>query len=267
MRSLLIAIQKSKKYAALPKQVVLTEIKNYFKKYPKQKKILEKPKAKQYKKLMQVIRGQLHKIHGSFQTTKKGKREELAKYFTPTTIKKLLTTNRSTKERLAIYPTLYKKLFAITKKPASILDLGCGLNPLAFPYMQLKKVTYFAYDIDKEDCSYSNQYFSKTKAITGKATVADIRKISTFPLTDVTLLFKILDPVDQGKGHKRSEHLIKKLRSPWIIASFSTTTVSGKAMRHPYRGWFERMLHRLQLPFKKVTTPNEVFYLINKHKN
>ena len=54
-------------------------------------------------------------------------------------------------ERISIYKDLYKQIFKITKKPKSILDLGCGLNPLSYPLMNLKNVTYNACDIAIND--------------------------------------------------------------------------------------------------------------------
>ena len=45
----------------------------------------------------------------------------------------ILTLHSSTRERLPILDRFYRAVFEITGQPASILDLGCGLNPLACP--------------------------------------------------------------------------------------------------------------------------------------
>src|SRR5687767_1641323 len=37
----------------------------------------------------------------------------------------------STRERLPILEHFYRDIFALTGPPASLLDIGCGLNPLA----------------------------------------------------------------------------------------------------------------------------------------
>jgi len=79
-------------------------------------------------------------------------------------------------------------------------------------------------------------------------------------------LFKVLDPLEQGKGHKLSEVLIKAIPAKWIVVSFATKTVAGKPMRHPERGWIERMLDRIGYKFSKFKTSNELFYIIQKFK-
>ena len=56
-----------------------------------------------------------------------------------------LSCNRrfSTKERIDYYPKIYSEIFRIAGKPGIIADLGCGVNPFSFPYMNLKKLNLF----------------------------------------------------------------------------------------------------------------------------
>ena len=80
-------------------------------------------------------------------------------------------------------------------------------------------------------------------------------------LVDVCFMFKFLDPIED-KGHKLSEEIIKLIKARYIVISFSTKTVSGKKMNHPYRGWIEKMLERIKKDFEKISLENEVFYII-----
>ena len=258
IKFLIKEIKKNKKYKTIAEEVILREIKEYFKK---------NPDATEDKSTIKEIRAQLHKSYSSFQTKKKNKRE---KYLEELDTDKLLSITLSTKERLDDYKKLYQNIFKITGKPKTIIDIGCGLNPVSYPLMSLKKLTYLVYDIDEEDIKFLNKYFKimKSKGLNGKAEILDVRnnkKIFSLPSSDIILLFKVLDLIDK-ENHKPSEELIKILikKTDFIIASFATKTITRKQMKYPKRKWFELMLERLNLKFKIIETSNEIYYVVSK---
>jgi hypothetical protein len=238
---------KKNKYESIPDFIIKEE--------------LEKHLHKTYKKkqLIKLVRSKLHKIYGTFQIKKKKKLQALIE-----DPEKIIETTISTKERLPIYETLYKDIFYITGKPKTILDLASGLNPASYKFLKIKP-KYIAIDINQEDISFLNNFFKKHK-INGKAMLMKIDKntLSKLPKSDMVFLFKALDTLEPKKGHKFAELLIKSLKTKYIIVSFPTKTISQKQMRHPYRGWIERMLKRLGFSFKTLIYPNEIFYIIKK---
>jgi hypothetical protein len=258
MNSLINKI-KSKKYSTLGDEIIEQEINLFLEK---------KPKAKD-KVIIKEVKARLHKIYGSFQINKKKKRDTLLEELkeNPSSIdlhRKILETNLSTKERLKGYNTVYHRIFLITGKPKSILDLGSGINPISYPFLECNP-SYLAIEIDEEDVNFINEYF-KIKNIKGKAELKAINKenIESLPKTDVTFLFKVIDPLEVKKGHKFSEELLKSIKSKYIVASFSTKTISNKMMKYPRRGWFEKLLTRLKYKFRIVKTQNEFYYVIYK---
>ena len=65
--------------------------------------------------------------------------------------RQILDLHSSTRERLPILERFYPAIFEATGRPGSILDLGCGLNPVALPWMGLSAgARYIALDIDRE---------------------------------------------------------------------------------------------------------------------
>ncbi len=46
----------------------------------------------------------------------------------------LLQTHVSTRERASCYDAFYRQLFGLVAPPRSILDVGCGLHPLSYPF-------------------------------------------------------------------------------------------------------------------------------------
>ena len=240
---------KSKKYKTLSDDLIELEIENYLK---------SNIKATE-KQIIKAVKGRLHKIYGSFQIKKRKKRGKYIK-----DPKKALGTNLSTKERINIYKELYKKIFQITGKPKTILDIGAGMNPISYKFLGVKP-KYIAIEIDKEDVKFLNNFF-KINKINGKAILMHIneKNIKKLPKSDLTFLFKAIDPIEIKKGHKLAEKLVKELKSKNIIISFPTKTISQKQMNYPQRGWIEQMLKRLKLEFKILKYPNEIFYIIKK---
>lgn len=49
-------------------------------------------------------------------------------------IQHLLQTHVSTQERAPVYPAFYRRLFDLVGPPRTVLDLGCGLHPLSYPF-------------------------------------------------------------------------------------------------------------------------------------
>jgi len=145
--------------------------------------------------------------------------------------------------------------------------LGAGLNPISIPYMQLEKLNYYSYDVNEEDKKFLNDFYKSLK-INGLAEILDLTEIRNYeilPKSDVIFMFKFLDSVEK-KGHKLAEDVIKTLinKTRFIVASFSSKTITGKNMNYPYRGWIERMLERIKLKFDRLEFDNEIFYIISK---
>jgi len=273
INELIKQIKKNKKYNSISDDIILDELKKYMK-YNNQNKIINN------KQIIKEIRSNLHRLYSSYQTKKKNKRnkylEQLKLEIKNNNIisitKKLLSLTVSTKERLDNYEKIYSKIFEITEEPKTILDLGAGLNLLSFPFMKLKKLTYFSYDIDEEDKKFLNNYFDimKPLGLSGKAEIIDVRdskQVSNLPSADVVFIFKTLDLIDI-KNNKPSEELITTLfktnKTKFIVASFATKTLTRKYMNFPKRKGFEFMLERIGLKFKYFSTDNEVFYVIWK---
>ncbi|MBX4196552.1 hypothetical protein KW805_03115 [Candidatus Pacearchaeota archaeon] len=199
---------------------------------------------KESKVIMKSVREKLRKLTGRFQYTSKKEN--------------ILDAHASTKERKEDYPFLKSMLKDLNVQ--SILDLGCGLNPLA---LADSSMTYYAVDIKEDELKIIHDYF-KLNNIKGKAFFYDVRKIKDdLPKTDITLILKLFD-VLETKGHKLAETMINNIHSKFILISFSTKTLSGKPMNHPQRGWIEHLLARLNYEFKTFTTKNEIFYLAEK---
>ena len=244
-------IKKKKELKEISDDFVREELFNYFKQNLK-KSFSFNQKSKQYKETLKKVRAKLRRVYGLFRNKIDYTKSE----------PEILQAHSSTKERLAIYNKLYHEIFKITKKPKTILDLGCGVNPLSIKYMKIKP-TYYAYDLSKEEVKAINQFFKKNE-ISGKAQVKDILTVKQFPQADLAFLFKMTDVLDQGKGHKTTEKVIKLIPAKFVVVSFPTKTMSGKKMNFPRRKWIELMCERLGYTYNLIEFNNELFYVIKK---
>jgi len=242
-------IKEKPELSDLPNSLVKEVLENYLKK----NKLKIPENKKQLKLIVKEIRAELRKYTGRFQIKDKKRRELLEK----NKIQDLLKTHSSTRERINQYDTLKNLIKKLG--PKSILDLGCGLNPIAIS-KSFPKIKYFVYDIKGNELKLIDYFFKKNK-ISGQTFLKDIKSLKKFPKTDLTLILKTLDIIET-KNHDHAREILKKLKSKNIIVSFSTKTLSGKPMRFTRRLWFENILESLGKKFKTKKIDNEIFYIM-----
>ena len=245
MDRLIAEIKQKHEFRDLPNSFIKNILESYL-----QKQKISIPYNKENRKLLvKIIRAKLRKSAGQYIEKTKSKLSSN---------QELLKLHKSTNERLKEYE--YIKSLIEQLKPQSILDLGCGLNPMAIAKPNIK---YYAYDIKADYLYLVKEYFEKNK-IKGEVQHEDITQVNNFPKTDVCLMLKLLDIL--GKNKKEiAKKLFTKLNSNNLIVSFATRTLSGKPMNRPYRRWFENLLKDLNLEYKLHRTNNEIFYVIKKN--
>jgi 16S rRNA (guanine(1405)-N(7))-methyltransferase len=138
-----------------------------------------------------------------------------------------LSLHSSTRERLPILDQFYEGVFSVTGEPASVLDLGCGLNPLALPWMALgTNARYVALDIDAERVRFLNRYL----ALAGLEPAARYQDLLARPpedAVDVALLLK-MSPSLERQEPGATLRLLAQLSSPWIVVSFAVKSLGGR---------------------------------------
>lgn len=222
------------------------------------------PRTKEYNQLRSDVREQLRKIYGVFFTSKynakkEGYVQELIKADNEQTRQDLLKLHRSSAERLATYPLLYQQLFAITNQPTSILDLGCGFNPFAYPYLGCKP-SYHCADIACEDLKLIKQYLD-SQNINNSIHCIDLSKpenIKQLPKADIAFAFKLFDSLED-REFNITEQILEAIPADILIASFPTKSI-GQKKTIGDRVWFEKLITGKELA--RVTLSNEQFYVI-----
>lgn len=251
MQKIVDCIKQKFELKNLPSSLVEKTLNEYLKK----NKLNLPESEKELKLIVKEVRSQLRKYAGQYAS--KGNLKKRENLLSEGNIDDLLKEHSSTRERIQDYPLIKDIISKIN--PKTILDLGCGINPIA---LASKESTYYAYDINDEDLKIVREFF-KINNIDGEVIQKDIRENIVFPKVDLCIIFKVLDIL----GPERNEvtlKLLSKIDSKVFLVSFATRTLSGKKMNSPYRRWFERILENLKLNYEVKRTNQEMIYIIRK---
>lgn len=81
-----------------------------------------------------------------------------------TLLRSIMRSHHSMRERLPFLDDFYRALFDGIDPVRSVLDLGCGLNPLALPWMHLPAdAIYLACDVDREQIDFLDWWLAHSR--------------------------------------------------------------------------------------------------------
>ena len=170
----------------------------------------------------------------------------------------------STRERLPYLDTFYSSIWAITGIPQRVMDLGCGLNPLALPWMGLGDATYLASDVDRRPLETVRQFLE----LAGQPHRVEVRDLVSAPPTDaadVALLLKLIPTLDRQDAGAATR-LLDELRVPDAVISFPRRSLGGRAkgQERTYRERIEGLVAdstRVR-GVVEASVPNELVFVV-----
>jgi 16S rRNA (guanine(1405)-N(7))-methyltransferase len=181
--------------------------------------------------------------------------------------RQILDQHSSTRERLPILDRFYPAILSVTGQPAAILDLGCGLNPLALPWMDLPAAArYIALDIDAARIAFLNRYL----ALAGLESLARCQDLLAHPpddLADVAFLLK-MSPSLERQEPGATPRLIERLRAPSIVVSFAVKSLGGreKGMVEHYQRQFSEWIEERGWPVDELVFETELVFVVKKQR-
>lgn len=178
----------------------------------------------------------------------------------------VMARHTSTRERLPILDEFYATLFAaLPEPPGRILDVACGLNPLARPWLPLPPTTsYVACDIYADQVAFLNDFF----ALAGLPGLAEVRDVISRPPdepADLALVLKTL-PCLEAIDRRAPERLLDALQAPRLLVSFPAQTLGGrrKGMAAHYEAQFGRLLDARGWTARRFEFATELAFLVEK---
>ncbi|NPV42086.1 MAG: hypothetical protein HPY72_12190 [Anaerolineae bacterium] len=182
------------------------------------------------------------------------------------TCRAFLQQHDSTRERLVYLEDFYKEIFAICGQPASVLDLACGLNPFALPWIGLPSgARYYAYDIHPPRVALITDFLR----LSGKEALAEVRDILVRPPqveADAAFLFKEAHRLEKRrKGCNRA--LWSALKVKYLFVSLPRRSLDGKRdLRERMRGLVADNLNPAEWEARgELDFPGETVFWMKRH--
>lgn len=250
-------IQKNKKYSMLHPDIIKRTVKKFSEKYSDEKIISKHAKS------------ELFKVHTSFfsRTNYTQELQHLKVAYATGSERKIKAVHTEILRRYdprrvwLLEADFYKTLFEITGTPNVIVDVGCGLHPLAIPFMDFKG-KYYAYDVNKIEIDFLNEVFELMK-LPKLAKWQDC--ISTPPKVkcDVAMLLKIATAFEwQEKGSFRK--VVDKLNAKHIVISIPMRGIQNQANEEKF---FYKVMGEVINNYKitKLVFSKELIFVLKKN--
>lgn len=263
VQTLVEAVQSTAKYAAIDPGLVRSLVEQ------------ELAKGRSTKETVKAVRNKLHQIGSAYQE-KPIDYAQLSRRLAamPNELRcpemqafclEAMRNHTSTRERLGFLESFYGEPLAGIGPIQSLLDLACGLNPLALSWMPLAPDAQIEVcDIYADMTGFLNAFFAHT-AVNGRAYSCDLlHHIPERPVQLALLLKTIpcLEQVDKTIGKR----LLLTIQAEHILLSFPVHSLGGrgKGMRQNYGQHFQEMTAELPWKVTRFDFPGELLFRLSR---
>lgn len=177
----------------------------------------------------------------------------------------IMAGHASTRERLPQLEQLYGAVFAALPPVGSVVDVACGLNPLAAPWMTLAPgARYMACDLYADMCAFIDAALPAL-GLAGEAAVWDLSGGPPPWQADIALVLKtlpVLEHVRRGAGHS----LLRGLAARHLVVSFPTRSLGGRnvGMAATYTGQMQAIAASEGWSYTTREFANELVFVVAK---
>jgi 16S rRNA (guanine(1405)-N(7))-methyltransferase len=237
----------------------------------------ELAKGRKLKEAVKATRNKLHQVGGAYQEEGIDYARGIAEldHLPPDTqdpamrdfCRRMLAQHASTRERLPILDEFYQHILSPLGPIESVLDLACGLNPLARAWMPLQPDTaYYACDIYADMIEFLNRFFIHTGQ-KGEAFLCDlVQQVPQQPVQLALVLKTIpcLEQLDKSIGRR----LLAGLQAEYMLVSFPAKSLGGrnKGMVENYEAHFRDIIAGFDWQVARYEFPSELAFLVKKSK-
>lgn len=178
---------------------------------------------------------------------------------------RVMRHHASTRERLPILDQFYETTLHDIAPVRSVLDVACGFNPLAIPWMPLApEATYYAYDMYVGLASFVRGFLELMER-PGRAVACDV--VQCVPTEEVELAFLLkalpcLERLDKAVGTR----LMEGIRARHLLVSFPVRSLGGRAkgMETTYRARFRELVRGKRWAVQSFLMETELAFLVSK---
>lgn len=177
----------------------------------------------------------------------------------------IMRVHASTRERLPSLDTFFNTCLASVGPVKSILDLACGLNPLALPWMPLvDKPVYLACDIYGDMIAFLGAFFAHLRQ-DGRAWSCDLSQGIPDDRVHVAFLLKAIPCLEQ-LDKSLPLRLMDGIHADQLLVSFPVASLGGhgKGMRANYEAHFMDLIAARPWQIERHEFPGELAFLVTK---
>ncbi len=232
-------------------------------------------KGRKLKDAVKATRNKLHQVGGAYQEQPIDYPRWLAELetlprdrFHPAVrdfCRRMMALHASTRERLPVLDQFYAQTLDPIGPLKSVLDLACGLNPLALAWMPLAPDSrYFACDIYADMTGFLNRFFTHMGQA-GQAWVCDL--VAELPNQEAQIALALktipcLEQLDKTVGAR----LLAQLNADTLLISFPAHSLAGrsKGMLHNYESHFRALLAGTSWLVERFEFSTELAFLVKK---
>ena len=177
-----------------------------------------------------------------------------------------LAAHASTRERIPHIDRFYRGIWERTGVPGSVLDLGCGLGPLALPWMGLDRgARYVAADVDRRALERVDAFLGLVGQ-PHEVRALDLVGADPADETDVVLALKLVTTLDR-QDPAAAGRLLGSVKASHAVVSFTTRSLGGRArgMERTYRSRLDRLVAEASrvTDVAEASIPNELVFVLS----
>jgi 16S rRNA (guanine(1405)-N(7))-methyltransferase len=171
----------------------------------------------------------------------------------------------STRERLPILEQFYSTILADLPPINSVIDVACGLHPLAVPWMPMSEnAQYYAYDIYQDMMDFLNECMAFLH-VHGYGKTCDVIHYCPAQKVDVAFILKAipcLEQVDKTAGLR----LLETINADHLVVSFPAHSLGGKSkgMVTNYETRFYKQVANKPWSIQRFVFPGELVFLVSR---
>ncbi|HEX6384517.1 MAG TPA: 16S rRNA methyltransferase [Anaerolineae bacterium] len=175
----------------------------------------------------------------------------------------IMNLHASTRERLPILDDFFNATLAELPPIRVVMDVACGLNPLARPWMPFgDQIEYLAYDIYTDMIDFIRE-FLEIAGVKGQAEVRDVIGNPPAQPADLAFILKTLPCLEQVDKTAASR-LLDTIQASYLLISYPARSLGGrrKGMVENYEAHFWALAGGRNWIVQRFEFPTELAFLV-----
>jgi 16S rRNA (guanine(1405)-N(7))-methyltransferase len=232
----------------------------------------ELTKGRSVKEAVKATKSKLHQVTGAYLPDRPAYSAWLAQLEAAqqrgdvkSACRAVMAHHASTRERLPVLDRFYATVLADLGPLTGVLDLACGLNPLALPWLDLASgADYCACDIDHRQMDFLNRAFALLYPA-GTAQVCNLLAGVPARRAQVALLLKTIPCLEQ-LDKEIGPRLLAQIDAPVIVVSYPAASLGGrrKGMVESYGAAFAALVAGQPWRVTRFDFPGELVFRIER---